>query len=86
VKRALKLPQYESRDIYLSDRDAGQFFTRAVEADLSPGSFHLLYAVSRPPAAPRVDASIARRAIGYEPQDVYPEGYETRNKAVLAQP
>jgi NAD(P)-dependent dehydrogenase (short-subunit alcohol dehydrogenase family) len=82
VERALKVPKADAEDIYLSDRDAGRFFTAAVRATLEPGSYHILYAVSRPGGPPRVDPSIAEERIGYTPVDVYPEGYETENKAV----
>jgi uronate dehydrogenase len=80
VKRALRVPEVEATDIYLSDRDAGRFFTCAVEAELEPHAFHVLYAVSRPAGEPRVDAAVAHRVIGYGPQDTYPEGYRTDNK------
>jgi len=63
-----------SKGIYLSHDDAARFFIRAVEADLEMGSFHILFASSRSPDFPRLDPEPARRVIGYEAQDTYPQG------------
>ena len=64
---------------YLSHDDAGRFFLRAVDAEgpeLAAGSFHAMYVTSRVPEGtpPRVNISEARTLLGYEPQDVFPQG------------
>jgi nucleoside-diphosphate-sugar epimerase len=63
-----------SKGIYLSHDDAARFFIRAVEAELSGPGFHILFATSRSPDFPRLDPEPARRLIGYEAQDTYPQG------------
>jgi uronate dehydrogenase len=56
---------------YLSKRDAGRFFALAVEADAI--DFAVVYAVGR--AEVEVfDLGPARRLLGYEPCDRFPEG------------
>jgi uronate dehydrogenase len=57
--------------VYLSDRDAGRFFVRAVEAkDIG---FAVVYAVGRG-GLDRFDMEPARRLLGFEPEDEWPEG------------
>lgn len=73
-REAERLEQRHAHDTYLSPRDAGRFFAAAVEADAH--GFHILYAVSRPRDRAQVDLEGARRAIGYEPLDVFPEGLD----------
>ena len=59
--------------VYLSHDDAGRFFVRALEADWA--GYHTVYAVSRAgDGRPRFDPDPARRVVGYEPQDVFPDG------------
>lgn len=63
-------------NVYLSHDDAGRFFVAAVDG-LMKGldGFHVLYATSRPPdGKDRVDLEPSRRLLGYEPQDVFPQG------------
>jgi uronate dehydrogenase len=79
-ERAEQMIDSDARDIYLSDADAGRFFACAVEADLSPGDYHVLYAIGRAPAEPRVDPAVAQRVIGYEPQHTFPAGYRLVEK------
>jgi nucleoside-diphosphate-sugar epimerase len=69
------------QDVYFSPPDAGRFFACAVEAppDIR---YCLLYAMSKPVKSPRFDVSDARRLLGYEPQDRWPQGSEV----VLASP
>jgi uronate dehydrogenase len=58
-------------DLYLSHADAARFFTLAIEApDIG---FAVVYAVGRG-GAERFDMEPARRLIGFEPKDVWPEG------------
>jgi nucleoside-diphosphate-sugar epimerase len=64
-------PEQQQRTI-LSQDDAGRFFTRAVEAQGI--TFAVVYAVSRCPGTPRFDPEPARRVVGYEPQDLVPQG------------
>jgi uronate dehydrogenase len=58
-------------DIYLSARDAGRFFLKAVEAKLD--GFAIAYAASRGTER-RFDLEPAKSLIGYEPMDRWPEG------------
>lgn len=63
-----------TKGIYLSQDDAERFFIRTVEAELPGPGFHILFATSRSPDFPRLDPEPARRLIGYEAQDTYPQG------------
>lgn len=58
---------------YLSARDAGRFFLRALEATLPPG-FDVVYVSSRPVTEPTFDLEPARQLLGWEPLDRWPEG------------
>ena len=60
-------------DVYLSPGDAGRFFALGVEAK-DPPRFSVLYACSKPIRTPYYDAGPARRVLGFEPQDAWPEG------------
>jgi nucleoside-diphosphate-sugar epimerase len=62
-------------DVYLSPGDAGRFFACAVEApaDLR---FAVVYACSRPVREVVYDPEPARRQLGYEPLDTWPDGLE----------
>ena len=63
------------QDVYLSPSDAGRFFACAVEArDDIPHA--ILYPTSRPPQTMRYDLEPARKLIGYEPKEQWPEGTE----------
>jgi len=64
-----------AQDGYFSPGDAGRFFACAAEADLSI-KYLLLHGTSKAVAEQRVDFTEATRAIGYEPQDTWPEGVE----------
>jgi hypothetical protein len=60
-------------DVYLSPGDAGRFFACAVEstADIS---FAAVYACSKPARQLTYDLSATKELLGYEPQDLWPEG------------
>ena len=60
---------------YLSPGDAGRFFVRAIETSLDPG-FTVVFATSRPLVAPVFDPEPARRLLGWEPKDQWPDGAE----------
>lgn len=64
-----------ARDVYLSPADAGRFFACAATAaaDLR---FAVVYASSRPLREPTYDLEPARRLLGFEPRDTWPEGAE----------
>lgn len=64
-----------AKDVYLSPNDAGRFFARAARApaDLR---FAVVYATSKPVGTSPVDLGIARRLLGYEPQEQWPQGIE----------
>jgi uronate dehydrogenase len=63
--------------IYLSPRDAGRFFACCVEAELpAEPKFHALYATSIPQGRVRLDIESARRLIGYEPRETWPQGMD----------
>jgi nucleoside-diphosphate-sugar epimerase len=59
--------------LVLTHDDAVRFFTLAIETDPLPVPFAVLAATSRWPH-PYMDLEPARRIIGYEPQDTYPDG------------
>jgi nucleoside-diphosphate-sugar epimerase len=61
-------------DVYLSPGDAGRFFACAVEAP--PVDYAIVYASSKPPRRAYFDLEPARRLVGFEPQDCWPEGIE----------
>jgi nucleoside-diphosphate-sugar epimerase len=63
------------KDVFFSHDDAERYFERCVES-LTPGPAEsvILFAASRPLHQPRLDLEPARRIIGYEPQDTWPEG------------
>jgi uronate dehydrogenase len=64
-----------AKDVYLSPGDAGRFFACAVEAPQEP-RFAIVYATSRPLRAPMYDVETAKRLLGFEPRDRWPEGIE----------
>ncbi len=61
--------------VYLSHEDAKRFFERCVESP-TPGASEsaIVFATSRPPDREILDLAPARRIIGYEPKDTWPEG------------
>jgi hypothetical protein len=63
------------QDVYLSPGDAGRFFACAVEApdDISHA---ILFPTSNPIHTMRYDLAPAKKLIGYEPQEQWPEGTE----------
>lgn len=73
VEAISRMPR--AQDIYLSPGDAGRFFACAVEADLT-SRFVVLYATSHPVKETRFDIQEAKRLIGYEPRDTWPQGTE----------
>ena len=62
------------QNVYLSHADAGRFFACAVEAPNV--GYAVLWATSRRPNAIGYDLAPSKAAIGYEPQDHFPEGLE----------
>lgn len=72
-----ELPKTIPKEVngYLSPRDAGRFFAACVESEkpASPG-LEILFAISRGGDPPPYDLEPARRVIGYEPNDIWPEG------------
>jgi hypothetical protein len=67
-------------DVYLSPGDAGRFFACAA---LAPAdiSFAVVYACSRPVRQVVYDSEPAKRLLGYEPLDTWPEGAEEMLRA-----
>jgi uronate dehydrogenase len=62
-------------DDFFSHRDAQHFHERCVESlEPAPGQAVTVFAISKPKTFPRLDLEPARRILGYEPQDVWPEG------------
>lgn len=62
-------------NVFLSHDDAKRFHERCVEAaDPQPGTCVTLFATSIPAERARLDLELARKVIGYEPQDVWPQG------------
>lgn len=64
-----------SRDVYLSPRDAAQFFSAAVAAPSGFG-FQLVYVCSRAIHQVRYDLEPVRALLGYQPRDQWPEHME----------
>jgi nucleoside-diphosphate-sugar epimerase len=60
-------------DVYLSPGDAGRFFARAVAAPSSI-RFAVVYALSRARGKQYHDMTGAKELLGYEPQDMWPDG------------
>ena len=62
-------------DTFYSHRDSNRFFALCVESpNPPPGTSVVLQAASQPVGTARMDLAAARRVIGYEPQDTWPEG------------
>src|SRR5205823_5551810 len=62
-------------DVYLSPGDAGRFFACAVEAPADV-RFAIIFASSKPVGAGQYDLGAAKRLVGFEPRDRWPEGVE----------
>ena len=62
-------------DVYLSPGDAGRFFACAVEAPADI-RFAVLYATSRPVRSLMYDLEPAKKLIGFEPRDRWPDGLQ----------
>lgn len=63
------------KDVFFSHADAQRFFERCVESPTpGPGESAIVFAVSKPAEIERLELEPARRILGYEPQDVWPEG------------
>lgn len=61
------------KDSYLSPGDAGRGFAAAVEAEGLP-PYTVVHVTSRPVGVTRFDLEPARRLLGYEPRDRWPDG------------
>ena len=61
--------------MYLSPADAGRFFACAVTAPVKD-KFAIVYASSKPRRRQYFDMDAARRLVGFEPQDTWPQGIE----------
>ena len=62
-------------DVFFSHEDAKRFHERCVESENpQPGESVILFAASKPQQTPRLDLETAHEIIGYQPQDVWPEG------------
>ena len=64
-----------AKDVYLSPGDAGRFFACAVEAPADI-RFALVYATSKPLRKAMYDLDTAKKLLGFEPRDQWPEGIE----------
>jgi len=63
------------KNVFFSHEDAKLFHERCVEAtNPAPGECVTLFATSIPAEKARLDLELARDVIGYEPQDVWPQG------------
>jgi uronate dehydrogenase len=72
-EEAARMTEMEgAQRVYLSHRDAAQFFTRAVEVENV--KFAQLFALSNNGGKRVLDLSAAKEIIGYEPRDSWPEG------------
>ena len=82
---AHKLRELDVPDLYISGRDVGRFFARAAEAGTR--GYAVVYALGR--GGERLyDMEAARRLIGYEARDRWPDGlsYELPNAELAADP
>ena len=70
--------------MYLSHRDAAQFFGLAVEVDLPP--FAAVFVTSKNAGHPLGDLEPARRILGYEPIDSWPEGSSWQDDLLFPSP
>jgi uronate dehydrogenase len=61
------------KDVYLSPGDAGRFFACAVEAPADI-RFAIVYATSRPVRDKLYDLDTAKKLLGFEPRDQWPQG------------
>ena len=62
-------------DCFFSHADAQRFYERVVEApNPGPGESVTVFATSKPAQIERMELEPARRILGYEPQDVWPNG------------
>ena len=64
-----------AQNVYFSPADAGRCFACAVEAE-GDIRFTILFCTSIPVSRTLFDISKAKRIIGYEPQDKWPDGIE----------
>ena len=65
----------EGPDHFFSHADAQRFYGRVVESPTpGPGEAVTVFATSKPAHGERLDLEPARRILGYEPQDVFPNG------------
>jgi nucleoside-diphosphate-sugar epimerase len=71
AREAGAMERLQRHDLYLSRADAGRFFVRAVEAPTV--TFAVVYAVSAE-GVRCFDMEPARRLLGFEPLDRWPEG------------
>ncbi len=62
-------------NVFFSHEDSKRFHERCVESpNPAPGQSVILFATSKPRYKIRLDLELARQVIGYEPQDVWPDG------------
>jgi uronate dehydrogenase len=62
-----------AQDVYFSPGDAGRFFAMAALSS-APITYEVVYATSRPLRIEYMDLEPARRLIGWEPQESWPQG------------
>jgi hypothetical protein len=63
------------QDVYLSPGDAGRFFACAATAPADI-RYAVVYACSQPVGEAQYDLEPAKRLLGFEPQDRWPQGIE----------
>jgi uronate dehydrogenase len=85
VEEAEKLPNVSfGKRIFLSHADALRFFVRALEtAELSQAT---VFVVSKNDGDPAFDLEPARRLLGYEPEDSFPDGCHFSEEIRFASP
>ena len=73
AQRLIASPQ--GKAIFFSHNDSNRFHALCVESpNPAPGTSVVLQATSRPTGPARMSIERARQVIGYEPQDIWPEG------------
>jgi nucleoside-diphosphate-sugar epimerase len=65
-----------AQDFYLSPGDSGRFFACAVESP-SDIRFAIAYASSKPVRRSQFELETARKLLGFEPEETWPQGVDT---------
>ncbi|TVR49962.1 MAG: NAD(P)-dependent oxidoreductase [Puniceicoccaceae bacterium] len=77
TRGAARIAEVGGENVYLSHADAARFFERCVLSDRpGPGECATVFVVSRPKTGEVLELAPAREWLGYEPEDVFPQGLD----------